>query len=161
MLAAMFRSLGLNPFPSSSESGSVGVGRSDKGRFASVGLRGLKVGMVTGEGEIDGSFSAFSSFSAPESLSSSCVGRGIGAEMEREEVAGSRCRGRGFFIVTLEVLAGFRGRVGRWSLTDDVVVLLEDGSSPRRCAAWTADVRSGGMRAWIEVMRAAWREKAQ
>lgn len=86
-LAAIFRSLGLNP-SSSPESNSVGVGKSDSGRFASVGLRGLRIGMVTGEGESEGSFSAFSSFSGSESVSS--VGRGVGTETEREGSLGLR-----------------------------------------------------------------------
>jgi len=109
--AAIFRSLGLNP-SSSPESGSVGVGRSESGRFASVGLRGLRVGKVTGEGEREGSFSAFSSFSGSES-SSGGGWSGMGAEMERGE-GWVRWRGVGFFMVTLEVLAGLlRGRAGR------------------------------------------------
>lgn len=68
MFAAMLRSLGLSP-SSSPESGSVGVGKSESGRFASVGLRGLRAGKVTGEGDREGSFSAFSSFSGLESSS--------------------------------------------------------------------------------------------
>jgi len=47
----------------------VGVGKSESGRFASVGLRGLRAGKVTGEGDREGSFSAFSSFSGSESSS--------------------------------------------------------------------------------------------
>lgn len=65
--------------------------------------------MVTGEGEREGSFSAFSSFSGEESSSSVAS---VGAERERGE-GWVRCRGVGvgFFMVRLEVLA--RGRVGR------------------------------------------------
>jgi hypothetical protein len=84
----------------------------------------------------------------------------MGAEMERGE-GWVRCRGVGFFVVTLEVLAGLgRGRAGRWGEVGLVVVVVE-GSSPRWRAARTAGRREEGMRAWMEVMRAAWREKAE
>ena len=56
VFATILRSEGLSAVaPSSSESGSGGVGRSDSGRFARAGLLGLCV--MTGEGDWDGSFS--------------------------------------------------------------------------------------------------------
>ena len=83
-LAAMFFSEGLrcSPRSSSSDSGSTGVGRSDSGRFGSVGLRGLVVGIVTGEGESEGSFSSFSTSSSLES--SVACGLETGALMDRD-----------------------------------------------------------------------------
>ena len=82
--AAMFFSEGLRccPWSSSSDSGSTGVGRSDRGRFADEGLRGLIVGIGTGEGESEG---LFSSFSISLSLDSSVIwGLETGALIERD-----------------------------------------------------------------------------
>ena len=59
-------------------------------------------------------------------------------------------------MMTPEVLAGLRAIDGRASTLS---VRIVPASSPRCLAASTRSLRSGGMRAWIEVISLAWREK--
>lgn len=80
-LLAMFCSEGLSKGASAeSSSGSTGVGRSERGRLANVGLRGTCVD--TGEGESIGSFSLDSDFSSSSPAESSfwVISRGRGAD---------------------------------------------------------------------------------
>ena len=139
------------------------MGRSERGRFACAGRRGLDAGIVTGEGESEGSFSSFSISGSLSSSSFAVVGwgRGTGKLIERavrrdSDWARASCCG-GFFMITAEVLAGLRDMDGRASA--GLSLRIVPASSPRCLAASTRSLSSGGMRAWIEVMSLAWREK--
>lgn len=96
-------------------SGSVGVGRSERGRLARTGRRGAGGG-ETGEGEREGSFSLWAESSQSESESLEGVSSGV--------VGGGwivRCGMVGLALAVLEVLsetASIRGMsVGRVFIT--------------------------------------------
>lgn len=135
VFATMLRSDGVIPMQLSSSSSvgdSTGVGKSESGRFWSCGRRAGGVGRLTGEGDIEGSFSFEADASSSKYSPSESVSGSVGG-------------------------VGSMARWGRFLWFGGLGAELGPESSPRHFAASTGALRVAGMTAWMEVISLAWR----